>query len=152
MKDLTNTVQVYLKKDNSYLLLYRNKKKNDINEGKWIGVGGHVEKGETPDMAMIREVKEETGLDVISYKYRGLVHFASDDYKEVMYLYTVDAFKGELIECDEGTLRFVPIKDLLTLPMWEGDKIFLKKMLSSDECFELELKYQKDKLISYKFL
>ncbi len=147
---MDKTVLTYIEKDNKYLMLYRNKKENDLNEGKWIGIGGHIEKGETPDMAMIREVKEETGLDVISYKYRGLVHFASDDYQEVMYLYTVDSFKGELIECDEGTLEFIPKDNILSLNMWEGDKYFLNLIKEDVSDFEIELFYSKDKLIHYR--
>ena len=147
---MDKTVLTYIEKDNKYLMLYRNKKENDLNKGKWIGIGGHIEKGETPEMAMIREVKEETGLDVISYKYRGLVHFASDDYKEVMYLYTVDAIKGELIECDEGTLEFIPKDDILSLNMWEGDKYFLNLIKEDVSDFEIELFYSKDKFTHYR--
>ena len=147
---MDKTVLTYIEKDNKYLMLYRNKKENDLNEGKWIGIGGHIEKDETPDMAMIREVKEETGLDVISYKYRGLVHFASDDYQEVMYLYTVDSFKGELIECDEGTLEFIPKDNIISLNMWEGDKYFLNLIKEDVSDFEIELFYTKDKLTHYR--
>ena len=147
---MDKTVLTYIEKDNKYLMLYRNKKENDLNEGKWIGIGGHIEKDETPDEAMIREVKEETGLDVISYKYRGIVHFASDDYQEVMYLYTVDSFEGELIECDEGTLEFIPKDNILSLNMWEGDKYFLNLIKEDVSDFEIELFYSKDKLIHYR--
>lgn len=147
---MDKTVLTYIEKDNKYLMLYRNKKENDLNEGKWIGIGGHIEKGETPDMAMIREVKEETGLDVISYKYRGLVHFASDDYQEIMYLYTVDSFKGELIECDEGTLEFIPKDNILSLNMWEGDKYFINLIKDDVSDFEIELFYSKDRLTHYR--
>ena len=146
------TVLAYIEKDNSFLMLLRNKKKHDINANKWIGVGGHLEKEETPEDALIREIKEETGLDVISYRKKGLIHFNYDDISELMHLYVVNNFKGELIECDEGTLNWVKKSDLFSLELWEGDKIFLKKLLNNEPYFELELNYLKDKLISYKFI
>lgn len=146
------TVLVYIEKDNSYLMLLRNKKKHDINANKWIGVGGHLEKGETPEDALFREIKEETGLDVISYSKKGLIHFNYDDISELMHLYIVNDFKGELIECDEGTLKWIKKSDLFSLELWEGDKIFLKKLINNEPYFELELNYLRDKLISYKFI
>jgi len=149
---IKETVLAYIEKDNSYLMLLRNKKKHDINANKWIGVGGHLEKEETPEDALIREIKEETGLDVISYSKKGLIHFNYDDISEQMHLYVVNDFKGELIECDEGTLKWIKTCDLFSLELWEGDKIFLKKLLNNESYFELELNYLKDKLISYKFI
>ena len=147
MKELPSTVQVYLKKDDSYLLLYRNKKKNDMNEGKWIGVGGHVEKGETIDQAVIREVKEETGLDVHSLKCSGEVLFINDDYQEMMYIYKIDDFSGDLIECDEGELKWIKIKDMLNLPMWEGDKAYLGKLEESSPYFKMVIRYKGKQLV-----
>lgn len=152
MMKIKETVLVYIKKDDSYLMLLRNKKKHDINANKWIGVGGHLEKDETPTDALYREIKEETGLDVISYSKKGIVHFHYDEIYEIMHLYVVDDFKGQLIECDEGTLEWVNIKDLLDLELWEGDRLFLPKLINNEDYFELELNYLKDKLISYKFL
>lgn len=149
---MVETVLAYLKKDHQYLLLYRNKKANDINEGKWIGVGGHIEKGETPEDALIREIKEETNLDVLNYQKRGLVYFINNDFSEVMHLYIVDSFKGELKDCDEGELRYVDIDEMKELPMWEGDKIFLQYLLDNSPYFELELVYDGDKLISSRKL
>ena len=146
------TVLAYIENDNSYLMLLRNKKKHDINANKWIGVGGHLENDETPEDALIREIKEETGLDVISYSKKGLIHFNYDDISELMHLYVVNDFKGELIECDEGTLKWIKKCDLFSLELWEGDKIFLKKLLNNEPYFELELNYLKDKLISYRFI
>jgi len=146
------TVLAYIEKDKSYLMLLRNKKKHDINANKWIGVGGHLENDETPEDALIREIKEETGLDVISYSKKGLIHFNYDDISELMHLYVVNDFKGELIECDEGTLKWIKKCDLFSLELWEGDKIFLKKLLNNEPYFELELNYLKDKLISYRFI
>ena len=146
------TVLAYIEKDDSYLMLFRNKKKNDINANKWIGVGGHLEVGETDIDALYREVKEETGLDVISYNKRGLIHFHYDDVYELMHLFVIKEVKGELIECDEGTLKYIPKNEILNLPLWEGDKIFLKYLLTDKPYFELELNYLKDQLVSYKFL
>lgn len=149
---IRETVLAYIEKDNSYLMLLRNKKKHDINANKWIGVGGHLEKEETPEDALIREIKEETGLDVISYSKKGLIHFNYDDISELMHLYVINDFKGEFIECDEGTLKWIKKSDLFSLELWEGDKIFLKKLINNEPYFELELNYLKDKLISYKFI
>ena len=146
------TVLAYIEKDDSYLMLFRNKKKKDINANKWIGVGGHLEKGETDIDALYREVKEETGLDIISYEKRGLIHFHYDDTYELMHLFVVKEVKGELVECDEGTLEYIKKSEILNLPLWEGDKIFLKYLLTDKPYFELELNYLKDKLVSYKFL
>ena len=148
---METTVQVYLKKDNSYLLLYRNKKKNDMSEGKWIGVGGHVEKGETIDDAVIREVYEETGLTVHSLKCDGEVLFINNDYEEMMYVYEISDFSGELKDCNEGELAWVDIDDMLTLPMWEGDKAYLP-LLRRHEYFRLEIRYRDKTLVSVKHL
>lgn len=152
MNNKKETVLAYIEKDNSFLMLLRNKKKHDINANKWIGVGGHLEKEETPEDALIREIKEETGLDVISYSKKGLIYFNYDDISELMHLYIVNDFKGELIECDEGILNWVKKSDLFSLDLWEGDRIFLKKLLNEEPYFELELNYLKDKLISYRFI
>ena len=148
---METTVQVYLKKDNYYLLLYRNKKKNDMSEGKWIGVGGHVEKGETIDDAVIREVYEETGLTVHSLKCDGEVLFINNDYEEMMYVYEISDFSGELKECSEGELAWVDIDEMLTLPMWEGDKAYLP-LLRRHEYFRLEIRYRDKTLVSVKHL
>ena len=148
---METTVQVYLKKDNSYLLLYRNKKKNDMSEGKWIGVGGHVEKGETIDDAVIREVYEETGLTVHSLQCDGEVLFINNDYEEMMYVYEINDFSGELKDCNEGELAWVDIDEMLTLPMWEGDKAYLP-LLRRHEYFRLEIRYRDKTLVSVKHL
>lgn len=146
------TVLAYIEKDDSFLMLLRNKRSNDINQNKWVGVGGHLEDNETPEQALIREVKEETGLDVISYNKKGLVYFNCNEYHEVMHLYVVNVAKGTLIECDEGTLKYIKKDELFTLPMWEGDKLFLKPLLEDKPYFELELNYLDDSLVSYKFI
>ena len=140
---------IYIRKDDSYLLLYRNKKKNDINKGKYIGVGGHIEIGETPEEALLREVKEETGLSLTSYELRGKLFFYNNDYEEMIYLYTGEAV-GELIDCNEGTLCYIPIRDIKNYPLWEGDYIFLDLLAKDEPYFELDLVYKDDQFISYK--
>lgn len=148
MTDVIDTTMIYLKRDNSYLLLLRNKKKNDINEGKWIGVGGHVEKGETIDQCAIREVKEETGYDVHSLKCAGEVLFVDENIKMMMYVYEITDFSGETIECNEGDLKWIPIKDIYDYPMWEGDKAFLPKLINHEPYFKMTLTYRNGELIS----
>lgn len=145
---MKNTTLCYIIKDDSYLMLHRIKKENDENHDKWIGIGGKFEEKESPEDCALREIKEETGLDALSYKYRGIVTFVSDEYEtELMHLFIVDDFEGELIECDEGDLEWIKIKDLLNLKMWEGDKIFLNLINTDVPFFSLKLKYSGEKLI-----
>ena len=146
-KQLVPTVLCYLKKDDQYLLLFRNKKANDMNEGKWMGVGGHIEQGETPDQAAIREVFEETGLHVHLLSSAGEVLFINDDYQEIMYVYEITDFFGELIDCNEGVLKWVPIKDLYIYSMWEGDKEFLPLLINHAPYFKMTLIYKNKDLV-----
>ena len=143
----------YIKKDDSYLMLHRTKKKNDVNEGKWIGVGGKLEAGETPEECVNREVFEETGLKLSSYSFRGIINFASEGWEdEKIYLYTSDSFLGELTECKEGVLEWIKENDIFSLNLWEGDRIFLKRLLEGGPFFTLNLSYKGDELISYEFV
>lgn len=146
------TTLCYIEKEGKYLMLHRVKKHHDINAGKWIGVGGHVENGETPEECLLREVKEETGLTLTAYRLRGLVTFLSDVCEpELMCVFTADAFDGELIECDEGTLHWVEKSDVLGLPTWEGDRVFLERLLSGDDrFFSIKLRYEADHLVEKK--
>ena len=146
------TTLCYIEQAGKYLMLHRVKKHHDINAGKWIGVGGHVENGETPEECLLREVKEETGLVLTAYRLRGLVTFLSDACEpELMCVFTADAFDGELIECDEGELAWVEKSEVLALPTWEGDRVFLERLLSGDErFFSIKLRYEGDKLVEKK--
>lgn len=134
-------------------MLHRNKKEKDLNKNKYVGVGGHIEDGETIEIALRREVKEETGLDLISYKYRGIVYFSYDGYEETMHVFTSTNFKGIQIECNEGNLIWIKKDKLLDLNMWEGDYYFLKYLLNDDySFFKLKLEYIKDKLVNYQII
>lgn len=137
------TTLCYIEKNNSYLMLHRVTKKNDINQDKWIGVGGHFEFQESPEDCLLREIKEETGLTLSSFRFRGIVTFISDnDMAEYMCLYTSDDFSGNLIDCDEGNLEWVPFEKIETLELWEGDKIFLRLLKENAPFFSLKLVYQ----------
>lgn len=132
----------YLMHEDSFLMLHRTKKANDPNHAKWIGVGGHVENGETPDECFFREVAEETGLTLGSARLRGIITFLSDEWEdELMFLYTSDDFTGTLTDCDEGELAFIPRDRILTLPLWAGDRIFLRELLDDAPFFTLKLQY-----------
>ena len=148
---MKNTTLCYIEKDNKYLMLKRDKKENDVNEGKWIGIGGHFEEGESPEECLLREVYEETGLTLSSYKFRGIITFISDKWEtEYMHLFTADKFTGEMHQCNEGTLKWIEKDNVLNLNIWEGDKIFLKLLLTENEFFSLKLVYEGDKLIEWK--
>ena len=146
------TTLCYIEQNDCYLMLHRVKKKQDINAGKWIGVGGHAIDGETPEECLLREVLEETGLTLTSYQFRGIVTFLCDEYEpELMCVFTADAFTGTLIECKEGELHWISKKEVLQLPTWEGDKEFLCPLLEEDtRFFSIKLVYQKDKLVERK--
>ena len=142
------TTLCYIEKGNQYLMLHRISKKNDVNKDKWIGVGGHFEEKESPEDCLLREVKEETGLTLTSYRFRGIVTFICDDYDiDYMCLYTADSYQGELKECDEGKLEWIDKDKLLGLELWEGDKIFLDLLQKEHPFFSLKLVYEKGVLL-----
>ena len=140
MKNLSTLC--YLERDGAYLMLHRTVKKNDVNKDKWIGVGGHFEEGESPEECVLREVLEETGYRLTSYRFRGLVTFLSGDgVTEYMSLFTADGFEGDEIPCDEGELGWVSMERLEELNLWEGDKIFFRLLRENVPFFSLKLVY-----------
>ena len=154
-----DTTMCYIEQDGKYLMLYRNKKENDANEGKYIGVGGKALPGETPEECMLREVEEETGFVLLSYRERGMVQFVSDTWEdEDMYVFTATNFAFPpmtplkdglpLPDCNEGTLAWSPNEDVLDLPLWEGDKQFLRKLMAGTKDVSMKLTYEGDTLVS----
>lgn len=144
---MRNTTLCYIEQGNQYLLLHRTKKENDQSHDKWLGIGGKFEDRESPEECNLREVLEETGLTLTRYRYRGIVTFVSDIWEtEFMHLFTADAFTGIIRECDEGDLAWISKEDYLSLPMWEGDKIFLRLLQTDCPFFSLKLEYTGDTL------
>lgn len=144
---MKNTTLCYIEHDGCYLLLHRIKKKDDENQGKWIGIGGKLEENESPEECALREVREETGLTLTQYRYCGLITFVSDRWEgEYMHLFHATSFTGQLTGCEEGILQWVPIAQFNELPHWEGDTIFLRLMQQNGPFFSLKLCYQGDHL------
>ena len=149
---MKQTTLCYLERDNQYLMLHRIKKEQDASHGKWIGVGGKCEGDESPDECMLREVKEETGLQILRWQYRGIVTFVSDIWPcEYMHLFTATEWAGTQTDCNEGQLAWVDKQRLFDLNLWEGDKIFLRLLMNPNQpFFSLKLVYQGDSLVQIK--
>ena len=139
------TTLCYIEHDGKYLMLHRVKKDQDINKDKYIGVGGHFEYGESPDECLLREVKEETGLTLTSYRARGIITFVyGQDVTEYMHLYTADAYTGDMLDCDEGELVWIEKEKVYDLPIWEGDKVFFRLLEEDKGFFSVKLVYSED--------
>lgn len=140
---MTETTLGYIEWNGCYLMLYRNQKENDPNKGKWIGIGGHIEKYETPDECFLREVREETGIILENFIKRGIVDFISDTAEnERMHIYTATVDNPNFAECDEGTLKWIPKKEILNLNLWEGDKFFLTPLINGKNDIRMRLTYE----------
>ena len=147
---MRNTTLCHIERDGCYLMLHRVRKQNDLNHDKWVGIGGKFEEGESPEDCLLREVREETGLVLQSWSYRGIVTFVSDEWgTEYMHLFHSSDFSGTLrTDCDEGTLEWLDKRELLQKQLWEGDRIFLRLLDEDVPFFSLKLCYQGDRLLS----
>ena len=148
---MKNTTLCYIEKDGAYLMMHRIKKENDENRDKWIGIGGKLEAGESPYDCARREILEETGVSPLNLRHRGIITFVSDLYgTEYMHLFSAAGYKGEInYDCDEGRLEWVKKEMVPTLPIWEGDKIFLSLLDTEDKFFSLKLVYEGDRLVAH---
>lgn len=151
-EDLLQTTLCYIERGDHYLMMHRVKKEKDVNKDKWIGIGGKFEPGENARACVVREALEETGLELAAPEYRGIVDFYCPPWPaERMHLFTCaeggyagDA--GHLPNCREGTLEWVPKAAVPNLPVWQGDRIFLRLLAESAPFFHLELYYDGDAL------
>ncbi len=149
MRSQQNSTLIYLENESGeYLMLHRVKKKNDINHDKWIGVGGGFEHGESPEECALRETREETGLTLTDYRFRGIVTFDCEGQETLyMHLFTATGWTGELTDCDEGDLEWVPKEKVYALPIWEGDKIFFRLLEEERPFFSLKLSYDAENVL-----
>ena len=146
---MINTTLCYIENDGKYLMLHRVKKVNDLNQDKWIGIGGKFEDRESPEECILRETLEETGLTLKSLEYRGILTFVSDKWPtEYIHLFYSKDFSGNLTKCDEGNLEWVEIEKVYKLPLWQGDKIFLRLIKEKAPFFSLKLEYQGENLVN----
>ena len=144
---MKNTTLCYIEQDGRYLMLHRTKNENDLNHDKWIGVGGKFEENESPEDCLLREVREETGLTLTDFRLCAVITFLSDRWEgEYMYLFHATGFTGTLTDCDEGSLEWVERDTVLTLPAWEGDRLFLTRMAADAPFFTMKLRYEGDRL------
>ncbi|MBN2571580.1 MAG: 8-oxo-dGTP diphosphatase [Ignavibacteriales bacterium] len=141
----------YLMKDNHTLMIFRNKKQNDYHEGKWNGIGGKFELGESPEECARREIFEETGFKVNSLELKGIITFPLFDGKDDWYVFVFVSkdFEGEIIDSPEGKLEWIPDDKLLDLKLWDGDKIFLN-WLFQDNFFSAKFNYKGKEFIDYE--
>ena len=144
---MLHTTICYLSVNGKTLMIHRIKKKNDVNHDKWIGIGGKFEHGESPEECILREFEEETGLVPTGLRYRGIITFLSEDWCEYMHLFTADGYTGQISDCDEGTLEWVPDEQMTSLPIWEGDKVFLRLLDERESFFSLKLVYEGERLV-----
>ena len=143
----------YLQNNNSTLMLYRNKKENDIHENKWNGLGGKLESGESPEECIVREVNEESGYDINNPTLRGIMTFPKFDMVNdwIVFLYTCSEFSGNIIDSNEGELEWIKDENLLDLNLWEGDKIFMK-WINEKPFFSAKFIYKNRKLDDYSVI
>ena len=139
----------YVKRDGHTLMVYRNKKANDIHEGKWNGLGGKFEAGETPEECVLREIFEESGLSIQNPKLCGLLMFPNfKGHDWYVFVFTANNFTGELIDSPEGKLEWIPDEKILDLNLWQSDHIFMT-WIQEGKFFLAKFDYEGDKMRGY---
>jgi len=142
MSQMRLTTLCYVERNGSWLMMHRTKKGQDENAGKWIGLGGHLEPGESPDECVRREIEEEAGVPITGLRLRGIITFILPDWgDELTFLYTAHTDTEALPECPEGELKWIPVDDVMSLSLWEGDRVFLPLLRSRNDCFSVKLIY-----------
>lgn len=140
----------YIDNGEALLLMHRNKKPNDVHDGKWISVGGKLERGESPEDCAVREIYEETGLVVTDMRLAGIITFPefTTGHDWYTYVFRVTGFEGELVDdCSEGTLEWVPYDQVLTKPTWEGDYEMFRWIIDNRPFFSAKLTYEQERLV-----
>ena len=148
---MINTTLCYIEDGSRYLMLHRTKKEGDLNRDKWIGIGGKFEDKESPYDCIRREMYEETGLRAEVLEYRGIATFISDRYPtEYMHLFVAKGICGTPVtDCAEGELAWIEKRDLYSLTLWGGDRIFLGLLDREVPFFSLKLVYEGDRLVEH---
>jgi 8-oxo-dGTP diphosphatase len=141
----------YLRRDGQTLMVHRVKKANDMHAGKWNGLGGKLEAGETPEECAVREIYEEAGFVARNPQLKGILTFpAFDDFEDwYVFVYVVTDFEGVLIDSPEGDLRWIDNEELSSLNLWEGDATFLT-WLDREGIFSAKFSYKNARLISHE--
>lgn len=149
---MIQTTLCYIEEENKYLMMHRIKKKNDVNQDKWIGIGGRFEENESPYECILREMMEETGLSPNFLTYRGVITFICEGApSEMMHLFHTKGASGTMKnECVEGDLEWIAKEKLFSLNLWEGDKIFLRLLDKDCPFFSLKLVYEGGALVYHK--
>ena len=140
----------YVRGDGKTLMIHRVKKENDMHQGRWNGLGGKLEPGETPEECATREIYEESGLRVASLNFKGLLTFPGFANEEDWYafVFVVREFEGELIDSPEGTLQWIDDAQLYDLDLWEGDRVFLN-WLDKPGFFSAKFIYKNGQFIDF---
>jgi len=141
----------YVRQGGKTLMMHRIKKKNDMHQGKWNGLGGKFEPGETPEECASREIFEESGLQVRNLELKGLLTFPgfANDEDWYAFVFVAHDFEGELIESPEGVLSWIEDDKLFDLELWDGDRVFLK-WLDNPEFFSAKFNYIDGKFMDYQ--
>jgi 8-oxo-dGTP diphosphatase len=141
----------YVRRAGQTLMIHRIKKENDMHLGKWNGLGGKLEPGETPEECAIREIREESGLAARNPQLKGFLTFPgfANDEDWYAFVFVVRDFEGDLVESPEGILQWIDDGVLLHLSLWEGDLIFLP-WLEQKGFFSGKFVYEDGRLVAHE--